>query len=246
MWILNLISFLKNITLTFQKTQKRLHILYWDVSGFVFRWLIHSLICTTWYCHWILTWVCSWPLNWLPHPRFFLKHSWRMCTISYNQPVCAQTFLKKYLSPCPTRFLHHNVTMVKVTRHVQWNFKIARDFLIFSPTPSTYCYVALHPSIWASSLDFISMKGVQSTVAPAPSHPVCRGMAAKTIGSNLVSLSCCHNEWVSSANQQLYLWPAEKNLVDLIPCAHTICYAWHHTPPCQTSYHTQTFTEPCV
>ena len=43
----------------------------------------------------------------------------------------------------------------------------------------------------------------------------------KTIGPNLVSLSCCHRECVSSANQQLYLWPAEENLGDPISCTHT-------------------------
>lgn len=104
-----------------------------------------------------------------------------------------------------------------------WTISLPRDFLTFSPSLSTHCYPSSHPSMWAFFLGFLSARKLQYSLQSLSLSLIlsvtCR--PGKTIGSNLVSLSCCHGEWVSSANQQLYLWPAEENLGDPISCTHT-------------------------
>lgn len=97
---------------------------------------------------------------------------------------------------------------------------LPHDFLTsLPPCLSANCYPSLHQAIRAFSLGFSSVKKLQYSPQTLLSLSLilsCHLQAMETIGSNLVSLSCCHGEWVSSSNQQLYLWPAEANLGDPI------------------------------
>lgn len=81
--------------------------------------------------------------------------------------------------------------------------------------------LSIHPSPF---LGFLSrgMLQVQPTHTDSLFLPLVGHLGAeKTIGSNLVSLSFSHSGWVSRANQQLYLRPAEENLGDPISSTHT-------------------------
>lgn len=115
-------------------------------------------------------------------------------------------------------------------------------FQTFSPSlsvnalPQLSITLSVHQS--AFSLGFLSVKRLQYNLQTL-SLPVCHLQARKTIGSNLVSLSCCHSERVTSANQQRYLWRAEENLGDPISCTHTCTQVYTpHALPRQTSPHT--------
>lgn len=91
----------------------------------------------------------------------------------------------------------------------------------FVPHNTTPAPLSIHPSPF---LGFLSrgMLQVQPTHTDSLFLPLVGHLGAeKTIGSNLVSLSFSHSGWVSRANQQLYLWPAEENLGDPISSTHT-------------------------
>lgn len=107
--------------------------------------------------------------------------------------------------------LHHSDAMVTVTRHIRRSPSPASWLSDISYLP--VCVSILLPSPSSSHLGFLCRVFLSvreySLQSLSLSHSVRHLRPTKTIDSNLVSLHCCHNKWVSSAKEKRYLWPTE-------------------------------------
>lgn len=187
---------------------------------------VSYLLCATRYCHLTLSRVCLWPLYRLRIQTCIIipdELSFRLWSASQVNSVnitvlsLSLVITALFVTMMPRQRLQNVLSG-------NFSFHLFHDFLTVLSFLSVSIVLSIPSSVHLGFLSRFLICGevtVKSTDALPLSLRVCHLRARKTIGSNLVSLSCCLGEWVSRANQQLYLWPAEENLGDPISCTNT-------------------------